>query len=207
MPAVSILDTGVANIASVRAAFERLDVPTLIVSSPADAVSAEALVLPGVGAFGTAIDRLDALGLTGPLRDRVNADRPTLAICLGMQLLGASSAESPGSEGLGVFDIRVERLEGPRRTHFGWSSIDAPAGALVTPGYAYFAHSFAMRSAPGAWTPTFASFGARFVASLERGNVLACQFHPELSGAWGASILARWLRQVSTPEEVATCKR
>lgn len=207
MRAVSIIDTGVANIASVRAAFERMDIPIQAVSTPDDVADAGALVLPGVGAFGPAMERLTDMRLVGPLRARVDADRPTLCICLGMQLLCARSAESPGVEGLGVIDASVEPLDGPRRTHFGWSAISAPVGSLVDSGHAYFAHSFALRAAPVGWTSTFATFGASFVASLERSNVLACQFHPELSGAWGSTLLGRWLRRAASLREATPCAR
>ncbi len=204
---VAIVDTGVANIASVRAAFDRLGASARSVSSPEAVSSAAAIVLPGVGAFGPAMERLDALRLVEPLRERIRSDRPTIAICLGMQLLCARSEESPGVTGVGVIDACVERLNGPRRTHFGWSAIDAPGNAVLEPGYAYFAHSYAMTRAPSGWTPTFANFGDRFISSLDRSNILACQFHPELSGAWGASLLERWLRRAAAAQEVATCNR
>lgn len=207
MPTISVIDTGVANIASVRAAFERMGVSVRSVSTPDDIADAEALILPGVGAFGPAMERLSAMRLVDPLRTRISADRPTLCICLGMQLLCARSAESPGVEGLGVIDASVEPIDGPRRTHFGWSAISAPTDCLVDSGYAYFAHSFALRHAPEGWTPAFATFGARFVASLERSSIAACQFHPELSGAWGASLLQRWLRRAASLQEIAPCAR
>jgi imidazole glycerol phosphate synthase glutamine amidotransferase subunit len=207
MPTVSIVDTGVANIASVRAAFERQGVAARSVKSPDDIVDAGALVLPGVGAFGPAMERLSAMRLVDALRARISADRPTLCICLGMQLLCTRSDESRGVEGLGLIDASIEPIDGPRRTHFGWSAISAPSPSLVDVGYAYFAHSFALRHAPDGWTPTFAAFGERFVASLERSNVVACQFHPELSGPWGASLLQRWLTRAASLQETTPCAR
>ena len=207
MTSVTLLDTGVANLASLEATFARLNVTTIRASTPDAVEQADALVLPGVGAFGAAMERLNSLDVVGAIRARIDADRPTLCVCLCMQLLCESSADSPGVRGLGVLPCRVERLVGPRRTHFGWSRLDVSDGPSIAPGFAYFAHSFAIRDVPTGWSPTYATFGERFVASLARGNVLACQFHPELSGAWGSTLLARWLERSSAFLEDARCSR
>lgn len=191
---VRIVDTRIANTTSLRVAFERLGAQTRLVDSAAGVRDAESLVLPGVGAFGAVMNRLERLGVREALRERIEAGRPTLCVCLGMQALALESEESPGVSGLGVLPVRVVRLrEPPRRTHFGWSPLTTRGEGSVREGYAYFAHSYCVPEAPEGWIVTTASFGGRFVASMERGAVLACQFHPELSGAWGRGLLERWL--------------
>lgn len=194
MPTVSIIDTRVANIASILAAMQRLGLDADLIESSSSVASADRLVLPGVGSFASAMERLRTLGVVDALRDRIASDRPTLCVCLGMQLLFESSEESPGVEGLGAVPGAITRFRTPpRRTHFGWSPVTPDEDAtIVRPGYAYFAHSFCATDAPPGWSASGAAFGEPFVAALERGSVLACQFHPELSGAWGLSLLARW---------------
>ena len=136
------------------------------------------------------------------MRDRIAQDRPTLAICLGLQLLCRSSAESPCVRGLGVVDADVDALRGARVPQFGWNDVTpAPGCSLVEPGFAYFANSYALRAAPEGWAASMAKHGEPFVAAVERGALLACQFHPELSGLWGDLLLRRWLRR----EAVTRC--
>lgn len=194
MPVISIVDTRVANLASVLAAAERLGLDADLIDSPSRVASADRLILPGVGSFGAAMERLRTLGVVDALRERMAADRPTLCVCLGMQLLFESSEESPGIEGLSAVRGVIRRFRSPpRRTHFGWSPVTPDdSAALVQPGFAYFAHSFCASDAPPGWSASRAAFGEPFVAAMQRGSVLACQFHPELSGAWGLSLLARW---------------
>lgn len=192
---VVVLPTGVANTASVLAAFRRLGAQPRLSVSPSDLATAEAVVLPGVGSFGAAMQRLHELGLVEPLRERIAADRPTLAVCVGLQVLAEASDESPGVRGLGVIPGCVRRFAATVRVpQFGWNRVDAPAGAgLVTPGAAYYANSYRLTDAPPGWRVSTSHHGGPFVAALERGRVLACQFHPELSGAWGLALLRRWL--------------
>lgn len=199
---VTIVRTGTANLASVAAAFARLEVATVVTENPAVAASAERLVLPGVGAFGAVARTLAERGLVDPLRRRIAAGRPTLAVCLGLQLLATASEESPGAAGLGVLPTTVHRLPaGVRVPHLGWNRVAAGADCrLLADGAAYFANSYALEEAPAGWAAAWFEHGGRRVAALERGAVLACQFHPELSGEWGAALLARWLRA-----EVAPC--
>lgn len=207
---VLIVRTGTANLASVRAAIERLGAEPKLTVDPAAVKEAQFVVLPGVGAFGAAMAELEARGLTEVLLERVRAARPTLAICLGLQLLSERSAESPGVRGLGLVPGSIERLESARVPHFGWTPIEPEPGArLLQPGYAYFAHSYRMSDRPAGFVPAYAWSGAiapaggivpdaggqgdRFVAAFESGPVLACQFHPELSGVFGHELLQRWL--------------
>lgn len=195
-PPVLIVRTGTANLASVRAALERLGAEPRLSTDPAELALAPYVVLPGVGAFGAAMEELRARGLEEVLLERLRAARPTLAICLGLQLLAEGSAESPGVRGLGLVPGDIGRLEGARVPHFGWTPIEPEPGArLLQPGYAYFAHSYRLSARPAGFRAAYASHGDRFVAAFESGPVLACQFHPELSGAFGRELLQRWLSE------------
>lgn len=192
---VVIVPTGTANLASVLAAFRRLGVDPTVTTSVAEVEQARRVVVPGVGSFGAAMSELGRLGLPGSLRERVEEDRPTLAICVGMQVLAASSEESEGSVGLGSVAETVTRFpETVRVPQLGWNQVRAGAGCeVLADGWAYFANSFRFESVPEGWSAALAGHGGSFVAAMERGNLLACQFHPELSGVWGRELLGRWL--------------
>lgn len=207
---IVMVRTGVANVASVEAAFRRLGVELAATEDPKAVADAAAVVLPGVGAFGAGMQRLRETRLDVPLIERVAGGLPTLCVCLGMQLLAQRSEEASGVEGLGVVPTGVSRLRGaPRLPHFGWNRVEpAPGSELLREGDAYFAHTFHMDDAEAVdaagWRVAHTTEGERFVSAIERDGVLACQFHPELSGAWGASLIERWLVRagVRTTEEV-----
>jgi imidazole glycerol phosphate synthase glutamine amidotransferase subunit len=192
---VTIIATGVANIASMRGAFHRLGCDTVLTQEPARVLEDLLVVLPGVGAFGAGMERLRGLGLDGAIRERVASGRSLLAVCLGLQLLCRSSEESPGVDGLSILDGDIERFRTTERIpQLGWNQVEAPADArYLRSGYAYFANSFCARSLKGVDVIAPATYGHPFVAACERGGLLACQFHPELSGAWGTSLLQRWI--------------
>lgn len=194
MAEVVIVPTGTANIASVKAAFRRLGAQPRVSERPADVAGASHVMLPGVGAFGPAMQRLVEHGLDETLRERIAANRPTIAICVGHQLLFESSDENPGVRGLGLVHGHIGRfLDDVRVPQFGWNEVRPGEGArLLEGGYAYFANSYRATAAPG-WSVAEATHGGPFVAAMERGNVLGCQFHPELSGAYGEALLARFL--------------
>lgn len=160
-----------------------------------DVSGADHVVLPGVGSFGAAMDEVDRAGMREALCDRLAAGRPTLAICVGMQLLATASDESEGAQGLGHVNARVGRFsESVRVPQLGWNEVVASEGCrFLSDGWAYFANSFRLDDIPEGWTGATAEHGGEFVAAMERGDVLACQFHPELSGSWGSAILAKWL--------------
>jgi len=200
---VAIIATGVANTASVAAAFRRAGAEPIITDDPGVVRAAPRAVLPGVGAFGAGMARLRATGLDAEIIRRIDRSRPLLAVCLGLQLLCAESEETPGVQGLGVIDARVERFgPGLRVPQFGWNLVKpGPGAALVREGYAYFANSYRIAEPPRGWACATSTHGGPFVATLERGPILACQFHPELSGAWGLDLIGRWLAR--TQEAVA----
>lgn len=192
---VYVLPTGTCNLASMLAALERAGARPVVVTRPADVTGAARLVVPGVGAFAAARASLVAAGLWAPLGERLRRGDRTLLVCLGMQLLCAASEESPGAPGLGLVDATVRRLPADVRVpQLGWTEVDPdPACRLVAGGHAYFAHGYALTDPPPGFAAAHAFHGRPFVAAIERGGLLACQFHPELSGAWGHALLRRWL--------------
>ena len=192
--AVVILPTGTANLASVLAAFTRLGAKARIARDPAEVEDAPRLVLPGVGTFGATMAGLRAAGLDTAIAARARDGAPILAMCVGLQVLFEASDESPGSEGLDVLSGKVGRFPSDVRVpQFGWNRIEPEPGCrYLEPGHAYFANSFRVLAAPGCKVAR-ADHGESFVAAIERGRLVACQFHPELSGAFGHRLIARWL--------------
>ena len=189
---VVIIDTGIANTASVSAAFERLGCAVTLTHDAALVRDASLVVLPGVGSFGAG---MRSHGLDGVVIERVQQNRPLLGICLGLQLLCVSSEESPGIEGLGVINADVTRFPASVRTpQHGWNR--------VGDGYAYFSNTYRIESIPPEWSGELSEHGGPFLACLRRGTTLACQFHPELSGAWGANLLSNW---IETAKEASPC--
>jgi cyclase len=193
---VVIVDSGVANLASIAGALRRLNATIVVTADPAVVRDATRLVLPGVGAFGAGMAALRSRGLDIAIRDVASGGTPILGICLGMQMLCEASEEAPGVAGLGVVAGICRRLPANVRIpHLGWNSVTPePEARLLIPGVAAFANSYALREGPPGWTTAWATHGVPFIAALERGQTLACQFHPELSGAYGAALLERWLR-------------
>ncbi|MEM7199108.1 MAG: imidazole glycerol phosphate synthase subunit HisH [Planctomycetota bacterium] len=195
MSEVLVVPTGVANLASVLAGLRRAGAEPRVEHDPARVAAAGRVVLPGVGAFAAGVQELRERELAAALSERVQGGAPTLAVCLGLQLLGASSDESPGTVGLSCLDTHAAAFPpGVRAPQFGWNHIQPDPGCqLLRAGYAYFANSFRLPQAPTGWYAAWADHGGPFVAALEKGAVLACQFHPELSGPFGTSLLRRWL--------------
>ena len=198
MRLVTIIPTGTANTASVVAALTRLGAEVEEAASAGEVETSPGVVLPGVGAFGSAMDRIDSLGLAAAIRERIEANRPTLAVCVGMQLLGRDSEESPGATGLKVLEETVGRFgDGVTAPQMGWNRVEPGSGSqFVESGWAYFANSYRIDRLPEGWVGSITDHGGEFVAALEKGDVLGCQFHPELSGEWGARLLDRWLQRV-----------
>lgn len=193
---VTIVATGTANLASVVSAFERRSVPCTLTRSPRAVEEADRVVLPGVGSFAAAAERLEEDGLMSALRERIEANRPTLAICLGMQLFGAGSEESPGVPGLGVVAGTARRFPADERVpQLGWNQVTPVGSELLESGQAYFANTYRFLERPLGWACATTDYAGLFISAIERGPVLACQFHPELSGAWGDRLLARWLER------------
>jgi len=195
MTEVMIVDTGVANTASIRTMFSRLGASSRLTQSAEDVADAPVLVLPGVGAFAAGMELIERCTLTEPLRERITLGRPTLCVCLGLQVLFESSQESPGVAGLGVVSGEiVEFPDGVVRPQFGWNLVSREADGEL--GYAYFANSFYAAHASEDWSISWSEHGMRFIAAMQRDGVLACQFHPELSGRFGHGVVEAWWRSI-----------
>jgi glutamine amidotransferase len=196
---VAILDYGCGNLHSLAKALRAGGAAPRVVGDAAQAATAGAVVLPGVGAFGAAAERLGR-GIAA-LRDALAGGLPCLGICLGMQLLFADSEEGAG-RGLATLAGSVRRLRAPRLPHMGWNDVVAarpdPLLAGVEPLVAYFAHSFVAAPADPAAVVAWTTHGGdRFPAVVRRGNSWGVQFHPEKSGAAGLRLLRNFLELAS----------
>lgn len=194
MADILILPTGTANLASVQAAFEKLGRTTKLADDADMTLRASHVVLPGVGTFGATMAGLRRGGFDQAIAERVRNGASTLAMCVGLQVMFDTSDESPDAPGLGAVDGHVGRFSDEVRVpQFGWNQIEPAAGCrFLERGYAYFANSFRVKNAPDCEV-AHAVHGEPFIAAFERGGVLACQFHPELSGAFGHKLIKRWL--------------
>jgi imidazole glycerol-phosphate synthase subunit HisH len=198
---IVVVDYGMGNLRSVTKGFEYVGVAVEITSDPARVAAADGVVLPGVGAFGTAMEQLRTSGLETALRAQIAAGTPFLGICLGLQLLFEESEEFGPASGLGIFPGRVVRFfpagapAGVKIPHMGWNALQvaAPTPALtgIANGeYVYFVHSYYVVPADATLTATTTDFGGCvFTSSIAHGTLFACQFHPEKSGAMGLRIL------------------
>ena len=203
-PELQIAATGAANLASVLAMCRRAGVSANIARDPESILEADRVLLPGVGAFGAAMGSLEKSGLAGALRERASMKKPIMGICLGMQMAFSASEEDEGVPGLGIVEGKVLRFrcELPL-PQLGWNRIrPESASCLVKPGWAYFANSYRMDSAPSGCLVSKSAYGEDFCAAIEAWEdgselpwLLLCQFHPELSGPWGLDLFLRWMGQ------------
>lgn len=198
---IAIIDYDAGNLKSVEKAFHALGEACVITRDHREIQKAERVVLPGVGSFGDAMAQLKKYELDKVIRDVVEQNKPFLGICLGLQLLFEGSDESEGVEGLHILDGKILRIpdsEGLKIPHIGWNSLDFPnTGRLffnlpVQAGqqpYVYFVHSYYLKAADEAIVTATTEYSTHIHASVESGNVFACQFHPEKSSTVGLGIL------------------
>lgn len=196
---IAIIDYGVGNLFSLKSSFAAIGADVIVTSDPAVIESAEKIVLPGVGAFGDAAEKLRASGLDDQIHRQVSAGKPLLGICLGMQLLFEKSYEYGEHIGLGLIpgcirpigDVIPGNLKIP---HMGWNALEFrgekhPLFRYLNEGdYVYFVHSFYAAGCE-AHTIAVTEYGAPLTAAAAKGNVMGCQFHPEKSGDVGLKIL------------------
>ncbi len=193
---IAILDYGSGNLRSALRAFERAGKDVEVTSDYEVALEAEGLVVPGVGAFAACMAGLKSVRGDQLVRERTALARPTLGICVGMQILFARGLEHGQCEGVGMWDATVEKLEAKVLPHMGWNTVDvAPESALfkgVEGESFYFVHSYGVGQSVGkreSWT----DYDTRFLAAIEDGVLSATQFHPEKSGDAGLHLIKNWV--------------
>ena len=209
---IAIVDYGMGNLRSVHKGFERVGFSAAVTQDPGLIRKASGLVLPGVGAFKKAMENLTGLGLVGPITEFIQSGRPFLGICLGLQLLFSESEEFGRQSGLGILEGRVVRFpfsnpdssssrDSLKVPHMGWNAVHirkhVPALAGVEDGaYLYFVHSYYPVPEDRHIVATTTDYGGDFVSSVSRGNLFACQFHPEKSQTVGLKILKNFAARV-----------
>jgi imidazole glycerol-phosphate synthase subunit HisH len=199
MSRIAILDYGMGNLRSVQKALVRVGAEAEVVTDPKRARAADGVILPGVGAFPRAMERVRGLGLDELVRERSQAGVPVLGICLGLQLLFDSSSENPGAEGIGLLPGPVEPLpaDGLKVPHIGWSPVRWEHRSPLTEGLGneppfYFVHSFTPAPRRGDDVLGTAAYGERFACAVQRPPVYGVQFHPEKSSSAGLRLLANF---------------
>jgi imidazole glycerol-phosphate synthase len=196
---ITLLDYGAGNVRSVVNAIESLGETVRSVKTPEDILSAERLIFPGVGAFGSMMEILNARGYVAPLKTYLQSGRPFLGICLGMHALFEESEEALGTPGLGLLKGRVKRFQIDRAVpHIGWNGIKARQASPLFNGLQgdekfYFVHAYHVAPEDPNVVLTATDYGYEFVSAVQQGNVMGTQFHPEKSGADGHRILANFL--------------
>ncbi len=193
---IAILDYGSGNLRSAQRAFQSAGRDVVVTSDYQLALNADGLVVPGVGAFGACMRGLQSIRGDELVRERIALKRPTLGICVGMQILFSHGVEHGEQAGVGIWSATVEKLSAPILPHMGWNSVEAGSGSLLFSGVEdqsfYFVHSYAVKQAVGS-IATFSRHGENFLAAVEDGIVSATQFHPEKSGEAGLQLIRNWV--------------
>lgn len=194
---IAIIDYDAGNLKSVEKALVSLGEEVLVSRDSSEILQADKVILPGVGSFGDAMNNLDKFGLVDTIKKVTRNGTPFLGICLGLQLLFKESDETPGAEGLDILPgkiLKIPAKEGFKIPHMGWNSLDVKPGAKLFRGlegnpYVYFVHSYYLKAADENIVAASTEYTTHIHASVESGNVFACQFHPEKSSEVGLKIL------------------
>ena len=194
---ITIIDYDAGNLRSVENALQFLGEEAKITRDPQEILKADKVILPGVGAFGDAMEKLHKYNLVSVIREVNEKQIPFLGICLGLQLLFEESDETPGVKGLGVLPGKIKAIppkKGFKIPHMGWNSLDVKPEARLFKGlegnpYVYFVHSYYLKAADEGIVAATTEYTTHIHASVESGNVFACQFHPEKSSDVGLKIL------------------
>lgn len=194
---IAIIDYGAGNLHSVKNAFDYIGVRAEITGDAKYIAEADAVVLPGVGAFGDCMKSLEKRDLIQTVKDAANSGKPFLGICLGLQLLFEESEESPGVKGLGIFKGKIVKIpdsDGLKIPHMGWNNIMVTKESKILSGspFVYFVHSYYLKTNEKDIISAYTEYGKRLDIAVERGNIFAVQFHPEKSGDAGMNILRRF---------------
>ena len=199
---IGIIDYDAGNIKSVEKALAYIGEETIVSRDPEVLLKADKAILPGVGSFGQAMENLHRYNLVPVIKDMVKNNTPFLGICLGLQLLFEKSEESPGVEGLGILKgeiLRIPAAEGLKIPHMGWNNIRFPNKGRLFAGvpedaYVYFVHSYYLKAQDEKIVTATTEYGTHIHASVESGNLFACQFHPEKSSHVGLQILKNFAK-------------
>lgn len=199
---IAIIDYDAGNLKSVEKALNFLEEETCVTRDRDIILSANKVILPGVGSFGDAMEKLKKYELINTINDVCDKNIPFLGICLGLQLLFKDSDESKGVSGLGILDgsiLRIPGKAGLKIPHIGWNSIDIkPDGRIFKEiennSYVYFVHSYYLKANDENIVKATTDYSTNIHASIEKGNIFACQFHPEKSGDIGLKILENFAR-------------
>lgn len=199
---ISIIDYDAGNIKSVEKALQYLGEEAVITRDRDVIMASDKVILPGVGAFGDAMNKIREYRLENVIYDVVDSKKPFLGICLGLQLLYKTSEESPGATGLGILDgdiVRIPESEGLKIPQIGWNNLQIKKGAKLFSGiegspYVYFVHSYYLKSRDIEDVAATTHYSVDIHASVERENVFACQFHPEKSSDVGLKILENFVK-------------
>lgn len=196
---IAIIDYDAGNVKSVEKALQALNQNVVITNDKATLLAADKVILPGVGAFGDAMEKLQAYGLVEVIRELVEMKKPFLGICLGLQLMFEESEESPGVKGLGLLKGKIVRFPQSelKVPQIGWNSLEFPKESVLFNGirngeYVYFVHSYYLKAEEDI-VAAITEYGVTVHAAVEKGNIFACQFHPEKSSGVGLNILKNFV--------------
>ncbi len=198
---IAIIDYDAGNLKSVEKALIKVGAEPVVTREPEVISRADKVILPGVGAFGEAMDKLQSFALIEPIQKVIASGKPFLGICLGLQLLFEYSEEKEGCKGLSVLKGKIKRIpdtSGLKVPHIGWNSLKVKEGAklfknLPKEPYVYFVHSYYLQAEDADIVAASAEYGVTVHASVEMDNIFACQFHPEKSGEAGLAILKNFV--------------
>lgn len=199
---IAIIDYDAGNIKSVEKAFAFLGEETVVSREPEVLLRADKVILPGVGSFGESMENLHRYGLVSVIHEIVEKSTPFLGICLGLHLLFESSEESPGVEGLGILKGKIVKIppsSGLKIPHMGWNSLHLQNDGRLFKNipeqtYVYFVHSYYLQAEESQIVKAVTDYSTCIHASVEKGNVFACQFHPEKSSRYGLKILENFAK-------------
>lgn len=206
---IAIIDYDAGNIKSVEKAFQYLNQEVCITRDHEIILNADGVVLPGVGSFGDAMDKLKAYDLIDVIHQVVEKNIPFLGICLGLQLMFESSDETPGVKGLGLLEgeiIHIPQVDDLKIPQIGWNSLKYPNKGRLFDGiqeesYVYFVHSYYLKAKDPSIVTATTEYGTCIHASVEKDNIFACQFHPEKSSEVGLQILSNFISVVKSEKE------
>jgi glutamine amidotransferase len=195
---IAIIDYGAGNLKSVKKAFDYLNVDSQVISNSEELMEAEKVVLPGVGAFGAAIEKLLESGFYEAIQNWLRSDKPFLGICLGLQLLFESSSESPGVRGLTIFKGENLRFNSGKVPQIGWNQVQIQRQSrllndIPDHSFFYFLHGYYIVPISQDLVTATTEYGITYPSVIEQGNIYAVQFHPEKSGNAGLKLLKNWM--------------